>query len=187
MQETVHNCTPCHFGGAGGNQCCPLPNSEWRHGDQALHKATAYQSSWASAAEVGICTKSRAAYDPAEALAEATSSITCSEGRLWFGGLLFLQKYIQEGVVNATIAVIFDKSQFFEAIHKEANSGSGCANHLRLNFLADLWNHCLGLAFFAKQGEQQQNPRQSLFAGIEKLIDQVSVPTFLKRSGERIT
>ena len=86
---------------------------------------------------------------------------------------LFLQKDIEEGVVNPNLAVIFDEAQFSEAIHKKTHSGSGCANHLSQYLLADLRNHRLGFAFLAELREQQQNPRQPLFAGIEKLIDQV--------------
>jgi hypothetical protein len=67
---------------------------------------------------------------------------------------LFLQKNIEEGVVNPNLAVVFDEAQLSEAIHKEADSGSGCANHLRQDFLADLWNHRLGLAVLAELGEQ---------------------------------
>jgi hypothetical protein len=74
--------------------------------------------------------------------------------------------------VNPNLAVIFDEPQFPEAIHKKTHSGSRCANHLRQDFLTDLWNYRLGLAFLAELGEQQENSRQPLFAGIEKLINQ---------------
>ena len=43
---------------------------------------------------------------------------------------LFLQKDVEEGVVNPNLAVIFDEAQFSEPIHKKTHSGSGCANHL---------------------------------------------------------
>jgi len=35
---------------------------------------------------------------------------------------LFLQENIEEGVVDPNLAVIFDKAQFSEAIHKETHS-----------------------------------------------------------------
>jgi hypothetical protein len=50
---------------------------------------------------------------------------------------------------------------------------SGRADHFRQHFLTDLGNHSLGFAFFAKMSEQQKDSGQSLFAGIEKLINQV--------------
>ena len=65
--------------------------------------------------------------------------------------------------MNPNLAVVFDEAQFPEAIHKKTPSGSRCANHLRQDFLADLWNHGLRFAFLAELGEQQQNPRQPLF------------------------
>jgi len=44
---------------------------------------------------------------------------------------LFLQKDVEEGVVNLNLAVIFDEPQSSEAIHEEIYSRSGRANHLR--------------------------------------------------------
>jgi hypothetical protein len=46
--------------------------------------------------------------------------------------------------VNPNLAVIFDEPQFPEAIHKKTHSGSRCANHLRQDFLTDLWNYLVG-------------------------------------------
>ena len=77
---------------------------------------------------------------------------------------LFLQKDIQEGVMNPNLAVIFDEAQLPEAIHKKTHSRSGCANHLSQYLLADLRNHRLRFAFLAELREQQQNPRESLLA-----------------------
>src|SRR5208337_1149257 len=66
----------------------------------------------------------------------------------------FLQKNVEEGVVNPNLAVIFDEAQFPEAIHKKTHSGPGCANHLSQCLLAYLSNHRLGFAFLAKLREQ---------------------------------
>ena len=46
--------------------------------------------------------------------------------------------------MNPNLAVIFDEPQFPEAIHKKTHSGSRCANHLRQDFLTDLWNYLVG-------------------------------------------
>src|SRR5271166_58561 len=67
---------------------------------------------------------------------------------------LFLQKDVEEGVVNPNLAVIFDEAQLPEAIHEKTHSGSGCANHLSQCLLAHLWNHRLGFAFLAELSEQ---------------------------------
>jgi len=71
----------------------------------------------------------------------------------------FMQKDIEEGVVNPNLAVIFDEAQFPEAIHKKTYSRSRGANHLSQYLLADLRNHGFRFAFLAELGEQQQNPR----------------------------
>src|SRR5208337_4757729 len=76
----------------------------------------------------------------------------------------FLQKDVEEGVVNPNLAVIFDEPQFSEAIHEKTHSGPGGANHLSQYLLADLGNHRLRFALLAELREQQQNPRQALFA-----------------------
>src|SRR5271157_4498815 len=97
------------------------------------------------------------------------------EPRTKTAALLFLQKDVEEGVVNPNLAVIFDEAQLSEAIHEKTHSGPSCANHLSQYLLADLRNHRLGFAFLAELGQQQQNPRQPLFAGIEKLINQIGL------------
>ena len=43
---------------------------------------------------------------------------------------LFLKKYVEEGVVNPNLAVVFDEAQFPEAIHEETHTRSGRADHL---------------------------------------------------------
>ena len=68
---------------------------------------------------------------------------------------LFLQEDIQKGVVDANLAVIFDESQFPEAIHEETHSRPGGANHLCQDLLADLGNDYVGFTFLAELSEQQ--------------------------------
>ena len=77
---------------------------------------------------------------------------------------LFLQKNVEQRVVNSNLAVVFDEAQFPKAIHEKTHPGSGCADHLSQDFLADLRNHSFGFAFLAELGEQQQNSSQPLFA-----------------------
>jgi hypothetical protein len=70
-------------------------------------------------------------------------------------------------------AVILDKPKFAEAIHKEVDARAGGANHFRQHFLAYFGDDGIRSLFLAKVGEQQKDPGETFFAGIEKLIDQV--------------
>ena len=79
-------------------------------------------------------------------------------------------------------AVVRDKSQFPEAIHKEVDARAGGANHFRQHFLAYFGNHRLRGFFLAKLREQQKDPGETFFAGIEKLIHQVFLHPALRAS-----
>ena len=68
---------------------------------------------------------------------------------------------------------IVNEAQFPEPIHEETDPRPGCTHHLGQRLLTDLGDYRLGHAFLAEVSKQQQNPRESLFAGIEKLVDQV--------------
>ena len=70
-------------------------------------------------------------------------------------------------------AVVFDKPQFAEAIHKEVDPRPGRAHHLRQRFLAYFRNYRLGRAFLAELGKKQKRPGKALFTRIEKLVNQV--------------
>src|ERR1035438_443027 len=70
------------------------------------------------------------------------------------GAPLFLQKDIEEGVVDANLAVVFDEAELAEAIHEKAHPGAGGADHLSQQFLADLGDHGFGFALLAELGEQ---------------------------------
>ena len=47
------------------------------------------------------------------------------------------------------------------------------ADHLGQGFLANLGDHWLRFPFLPEIGQQQQKPRQALFARIEQLIDEI--------------
>ena len=74
-------------------------------------------------------------------------------------------------------AVVVNKAQFSEPVHEVADPRAGCADHFRQHLLTDLGNYRLGCAFLAKMSEQQKDPGQPLFAGIEELIDQILLVT----------
>jgi hypothetical protein len=61
-------------------------------------------------------------------------------------------------------------------IQKETHPGPGGADHLGKHFLTDLWNHRLRLSVLAKVGQQQEHPRQPLFARIKVCSAPRSLP-----------
>ena len=77
--------------------------------------------------------------------------------------------------MNPDAAVVFDKAMFPKAIHKEAHARPGSADHIGQGFLRDMWNQCFLFPRLAEFGYQQKNPRQTLFAGVEKLIDKIGL------------
>jgi len=81
-----------------------------------------------------------------------------------------VQNDIEQRTVDLQTAVIVNKTQFPEAVHEEADSRTGRADHLGQSFLTDLRNNGFGNAFFAEMSKQQQNASQSLFAGVEELV-----------------
>src|SRR5580692_10518282 len=71
--------------------------------------------------------------------------------------------------------VVFNKAELAEAIHEEAHPRSGGADHFCQSFLRDLWDQRLLFSRVAKLRHQQQNPGQTLFARVEKLIDKIGL------------
>ena len=72
-------------------------------------------------------------------------------------------------------AVVFDKAELAESIHEEADAGPSGADHLCQSFLRDRWNQAFRFTRLAEFGQQHKNSRQTSFAGIEKLIDEISL------------
>ena len=72
-------------------------------------------------------------------------------------------------------AVITDKTELAKAIHKEADAEPRGADHLRQSFLRDLRNQRFRFSRIAEFGNQQEDPRQTLFAGVEKLINKIGL------------
>jgi len=75
--------------------------------------------------------------------------------------------------MDVQAAIVVDEAQPSELIQEETHAGPGGADHLGERFLTDLRNDELRLPVFAKVGQQQEHPRQPLFARIKELIDQV--------------
>src|SRR5271166_2039782 len=102
-----------------------------------------------------------------------------NRGKGWLLGVMIRQLVEQDNVEQRLMyldsAVVTYKSQLAKAIHKEADAGPGGADHLRQCFLSDGWNKGFRFTRFAELGHQQQNPRQTLFTGIEELIDKIGL------------
>src|SRR5947209_8773463 len=62
---------------------------------------------------------------------------------------------VEQGAVNTKAAVISDKPQFAEAVHKIAHPGAGCAHHLCQCLLANFWDHSLRCFVLSELGKQQ--------------------------------
>ena len=75
--------------------------------------------------------------------------------------------------LKPTPAVIVDEAQLPEPVHEKTNPRASCTDHFRQHLLTDLGDYSLGHAFLAEMSQQQQNPGQSFFTGIEKLVNQI--------------
>ena len=78
-----------------------------------------------------------------------------------------------DAVFVPNVAVVIDKAQFAEFVHKETDTRSGRPDHIRERFLADFRDQGLGCSFLAEIGEQQKQSRKTPLAGIEQLIHEV--------------
>jgi len=73
---------------------------------------------------------------------------------------------------QSTAGVVVDETWFSEPVHEETDARSGGADHLCQGLLTDLGNYNLRHAVLPEVSEQQQNSSESLFAGIEELVNQ---------------
>src|ERR1700733_5824839 len=86
---------------------------------------------------------------------------------------MVVQNHVEQRFMNSDSTVVLNKTELTEAIHEEADARPGRADHLRQSFLCDQGDQRLRLSWFAKFRHQQENPRQALFARVEKLINKV--------------
>jgi len=75
--------------------------------------------------------------------------------------------------VNLQSPVGANETQFPEPIHNETDSRAGCSEHFGQCLLADFGSVGFGFALISMVCDQQKRAGQPLFAGVEKLIDQV--------------
>ena len=83
--------------------------------------------------------------------------------------------------MDLNLAVVFDEAQFPEFVHEKIDPGPRCANHLRQHLLRYFGKRFVRMARCAIAREQQQRTRQSLLAGVEKLVYQVLLDSDVSR------
>jgi hypothetical protein len=89
---------------------------------------------------------------------------------------LVVQDHAQEAAVNRQPpgeAFVIDKAQLLELIHEMTDPRPSRADHLRQVFLIDSGMYSFSSTFLPKMSQQQENPSQTLLAGVEKLIDEI--------------
>ena len=69
--------------------------------------------------------------------------------------------------------IIVDKAMLPEPVHEMTDPGPGCADHLCQGVLIHSGDYGFSPTFLAKMRKQQENPGQTLFAGVEKLVYEV--------------
>ena len=86
-----------------------------------------------------------------------------------------MQDHAQETVVDRQRAAfgVIDKAMLSEPVHEVADTRPGSAYHFCQIVLTDSGKHRFGSAFLAEMRKQQENPGQTLFTGVEKLIDKI--------------
>ena len=70
-------------------------------------------------------------------------------------------------------AVVLDESEFSEFVHEKIHTRASGADHFCQRFLRDKRQYAVRLIVFAVTRKQEKSPSKTLFAGIEKLVDQV--------------
>ena len=84
-----------------------------------------------------------------------------------------MQNHVEQRAVYLQTAVVFNKAQFSEPVHEEANPRTRGANHFGQSFLTDLGDNGIGNRLLAEMCQQQQNPSESFFTGVEELVDEI--------------
>ena len=88
---------------------------------------------------------------------------------------LVVQDHAEEAAMDGQPgAAVIDIAELPELIHEMTDPRPGCADHLRQVFLIDSGMYIFGSTFLPKMSQQQENPSQTLLAGVEKLIDEIA-------------
>ena len=88
---------------------------------------------------------------------------------------------------SVIVALLRDEPDFAalflsHLLGRNADARPRRADHLGQALLADFGDHRFGLPILPEIGQQQQNPRQALFARIEQLVDEIFLETTWSRT-----
>jgi len=97
---------------------------------------------------------------------------------------LVVQHHVQQRFVNQDSVAVVDKAKLAEAVHEEAHPGAGRPDHLRQSLLRNFGEILFGLASLADRRHQEEDARQTLFAGVEELVDKISLGSHAARQQE---
>ena len=76
-------------------------------------------------------------------------------------------------------AAVIDKAELLELVHEMADPRPGGADHLGQMVLIDSGEYGFGFSFLAEMSQQQENTGQAFLAGIEKLIDEILLVSYV--------
>src|ERR1022692_956453 len=74
-------------------------------------------------------------------------------------GEMIVQNHIEQRLMDPDATVVFNKAELAKAIHEEADTGAGGADHLCQSLLRDGRDEAFRFIRFAKFGHQQKNSR----------------------------
>ncbi len=92
---------------------------------------------------------------------------------------LIEQNHIEQGFMNLNPDVVISEAGLTKAIYK----GAHAADHFCQGSPCNRQNKGFRFSRFSKFGHQQENSRQALFAGVEKLIDEVGLDSHMDKCG----
>src|ERR1044072_3475741 len=82
-------------------------------------------------------------------------------------------------------AVVLDESELAELVQEVVDARSCCADACSHHFLSNRCYDRTHLGFLANLSQHDEQASQSLFAGIEQLIDQISLDLAVAQQEER--
>ena len=84
---------------------------------------------------------------------------------------LIVKYNIQERAVNHEAAIVFDESEPAELVHEEIDATSRGSNQFSEGLLRDGGDGGIGPPIFSILGQEEQGAGQTLFRGIEQLVN----------------
>jgi hypothetical protein len=88
---------------------------------------------------------------------------------------LIVQDYMEQRLMYLDTTVVLYETEFTKAIHEKTYARPCGPDHLRQGFLRNLRDQAFRFSGLSEFRHQQKNPSQTLFTGVEKLINQVGL------------